>query len=286
MKTKTLTFILCCIAYINSFSQDVIIKNDGKKLEVIIKKVNKNNIKYILFNDPNKVTYTIDKVLITNVEFAFGKKDLDVNDPEKNPYYFAEDKIQNIMLNFSAFRGNTLAFAYERVIKPGQSYMAELKIYGLGIKSDSEIKRSGLGFDFHYRIKTKSFFNKKTYRPNHILDGSYFAPIVGFSFGNKTIESYNYTYYDDYNSSKTKKDSKHAVFHFGIQYGRQWILQRAISVDTSIGFHYYIGSTSKLNVFETIGLGNMAGGGNTLGSLNLRIGFLTGKKRYINRKKD
>jgi hypothetical protein len=69
MKTKTLTFILCCIAYINSFSQDVIIKNDGKKLEVIIKKVNKNNIKYILFNDPNKVTYTIDKVLITNVDY-------------------------------------------------------------------------------------------------------------------------------------------------------------------------------------------------------------------------
>jgi len=278
MKTRIYTIILCCLAYMNSFSQDIIIKKDGKKMKVIIQKVTKNNIKYILFDDPNKVTYTIDKILVTNVEFAYGKKDLDLKNPEKNPHYFADDKIQNIMLNFSAFSGNTFAVAYERAIKPGQSLMAELKIYGLGIKSDSEIKRSGLGLDFHYRLKTKSFFNKEEYRPKHILNGSYFAPIVGLSFGEKTFKSYSYY---DYNSGKTEKESKHFVIHFGIQYGHQWILQRAVSIDTSVGFHYYIGSTSKLNTFETIGLGNMAGDGNVLGSFNLRIGFLTGKKKYV-----
>lgn len=264
------------LAYYNSYAQDIIIKNNGEKLEVIIKKVTKNNIKYILFDDPNKVLYTIDKVLITNVVFSYGKKDLDVKDPEKNPYYFAEDKIGNIMINFSAFSGNTLAFAYEKVIKPGQSIMSELKLYGLGSKPESEEKRSGLGIDFHYRLKTKSFFSKKEYRPKHILHGPYFAPIIGLSTG-------SISYDNKYQYTNSKKKLEHTIFHFGIQYGNQWILQRKISIDTSFGFHYYLGNQSTGNEQETIRLGNMVGGSNKLFSFNLRVGFLTGKKRYVNK---
>lgn len=268
MKTKTLALILCCIAYFNSFSQDIIIKKSGEKLEVIIKKVTKNNIKYILFNDPNKVRYTIDKVLITNVEFAFNKKNLDVNDPEKNPYYFSEDQVNNIMINFSAFSGNTFAFAYERALKPGQSLMGELKIYGLGSKPDFEEKRSGFGFDLHYRLKTKSFFNKEEYRPQHIFAGPYFAPTLGFSTGSRSEYMYQ---------NKTQ-NMKHNIFHFGIQYGNQWIIQRKISVDTSFGFHYYFGSQTDTDEYESLSLGNMIGEGGNLFSFNLRIGFLTGKR--------
>ena len=272
MKTKICTLIACIITCVNSFAQDIIIKKDGKKMKVIIKKVTKNNIKYIVFNDPNKVIYTIDKVLVTNVEFAYGEKKLDIKDPEKNPYYFADDKTQNIMLNFSAFGGNTLAFAYEKAINPGQSIMTELKIYGLGSKSEFESERSGLGIDFHYRLKTKSFFSKKEYRPKHILHGPYFAPMIGFSTGKI---AYRYRY------NNTSQDLKHTVFHLGIQYGNQWILQRKISIDTSFGFHYFAGSQSSTNNFEPVRLGNMVGSSNKLFSFNIRVGFLTGKNRYI-----
>ncbi len=277
MKTKIIAILLCFVACINSFAQDVITKKDGNKMKVTIQKVTKNNIKYILFDDPNKVIYTIDKVLITNVEFAYGKKDLDIKDPEKNPYYFAEDKINNILINFSAFGGNTLAFAYERAINPGQSIMTELKIYGLGSKSGNEESRSGLGIDLHYRLKTKSFFGEKEYRPKHILHGPYFAPIVGFSTG--SID-YKYRYYN------SNKNVKHTLFHFGIQYGNQWILQRKISIDTSFGFHYFMGSQSDTDDFEPVRLGNMVGSSNKLFSLNIRVGFLTGKNNYIKHKRD
>lgn len=272
MKTKTITILLCFIVSINLFSQDVITKTDGKKLTVTIKKVTKNNIKYILFDDPNKVTYTIDKVLISSVEFAYGKNDLDIKDPETDPYYFAEDKINNMMINFSAFGGNTLALAYEKAINPGQSVMTELKIYGLGSKSEFEEKRNGLGVDLHYRLKTKSFFSKKEYRPKHILHGPYFAPMIGFSTG--TI-AYKYTY------NNSSENLKHSVFHFGIQYGNQWILQRKISIDTSFGFHYFIGSQSSADYYEPLRLGNMIGNSNKLFSFNIRVGFLTGKNKYI-----
>ena len=270
MKTKIITLLLFAIFSINSFAQDVITKKDGTKLKVTIQKVTKNNIKYILFNDPNKVTYTIDKFLISNVEFAFNKSNLDVNDPEKNPSYFAEDQTNNIMLNFSAFSGNTFAFAYERALKPGQSIMGELKIYGLGSKPDFEEKRSGFGFDVHYRLKTKSFFNKKEYRPQHIFAGPYFAPTLGFSTGSRS----------EYRYQNTTQSYKHNIFHFGIQYGNQWIIQRKLSVDTSFGFHYYFGSQTGSDEYESIRLGNMVGERGNLFSFNLRIGFLTGKSNY------
>jgi len=284
MKTKTIIILLCLVACFKAFAQDIITKKDGKKLKVTIKKVTKNKIKYILFDDPNKVAYTIDKVLITNVEFAFGKKDLDIKDPEKNPYYFADDKVNNILINFSAFSGNTFAVAYEKAINPGQSIMTELKIYGVGSKSGNEESRSGLGIDLHYRLKTRSFFSKKEYRPKHILHGPYFAPVIGFSTGTIAYQyNYSYGYGHGHGYNKTSQELKHTIFHFGIQYGNQWILQRKISIDTSFGFHYFAGTQSSTDDFEPIRLGNMIGNGNKLFSFNIRVGFLTGKKRYIER---
>ena len=274
MKTKITTLIICCIAYINSFAQDVITKKDGKILEVTIKRVTKNKIEYILYNDPNKVRYSIDKVLITNVEFAFNKQKLNVKDPEKNLYYFIEDKINNVLLNFSAFTGNTLAIAYERALKPGQSIMSEIKIYGAGSAPMSEAGRSGIGLDVHYRLKTQSFFSKKTYRPKHILHGPYFAPMIGFSTG---------TLKQQYHYQNTSKDLKHTGFHFGLQYGNQWIIQRKLSIDASFGYHYFFGSTSDNNENNTLRLGNMIGNNNKLFSFNLRVGFLTGKRKYTNK---
>ena len=51
MKTKTLALIVCFIAYFNSFSQDIITKKSGEKLEVIInsaiKKANELKHEYL-----------------------------------------------------------------------------------------------------------------------------------------------------------------------------------------------------------------------------------------------
>ena len=108
---------------------------------------------------------------------------------------------------------------------------------------------------------------KKEYRPQHILAGPYFAPTFGFSTG--SISEYLH-------QNKTQ-NIKHNIFHFGIQYGNQWIIQRKISVDSSFGFHYYFGSHTSTNKYASISLGNMTGEGGNLFSFNLRIGFLTGK---------
>ena len=279
MNKKISLLILCLVAYFNTFSQDIIEQKDGKKLEVIIKKVTKKTITYTFFDDPNNVLHSIDKVLVANIEFSYGQKNIDLKDPEKNPYYFMDDKIQNVLFNFSALGGNTFAVAYERVLRPGQSIMTELKLYGLGVLALSEKERSGVGLDVSYRLKTQSFFNKNKYRPKHLLHGPYFAPVVGLSSGSMT-----YYGFDD-NYDRIPKKNKHTILHLGIQYGNQWILYRKLSVDASFGFHYYRGKQSNEDEGAPLRLGNMLGSDNKLVSFNVRVGFLTGKQTYKAKKK-
>jgi hypothetical protein len=266
MKLKFLTISLFFIGLLNSFSQDIITKKDGTKMEVIIKEVNDKTIKYVDFKDPNGVIFTIDKVLVRDVKFSYGK-DLEIKNPEEDALYFADDKLNNWLFNFSSFGGNTLGLAYERALKPGQSIMAEAKIYGLGIKRNFEDNRTGFGLDVFYRLKTKSLFSRGEYRPKHLLHGAYFSPVIGFSTGEI-----------NYDNNTT---DKHTIFHFGIHYGKQWILQRTLSVDASIGVHYYLGSDDDSNNYEPLKLGNMVGGDSVLFGFNFRIGFLSGKKNSI-----
>lgn len=270
---NTITLLFCLLVYFTSLrAQDVITKKDGKKLEVIIKKVTRNTVEYYNFNDPKKVVFTLDKFLIKDLQFSYGEK-LDVKNPEKNPLYFYEDKINNVMFNFLAFNSNSLILSYEKNTGFGQSILLDMKLYGLGTKPEDEISRSGFGLDVSYRFKTKSFFNKDSFRPNHMLEGSYFAPIAGFSNGSLVFD-------DGYLNPK-RKEISHSIFHFGLQYGHQWIIQRLISIDASIGFHYYFGDDG-LDTYEydSLDLGNMSGQNGNLFSFNLRIGFLVGKKTF------
>lgn len=268
---KTILFILFIFSLTAIHAQDVIIKNDGTKMSVTIKEVGEKTIKYVDPRDPNSIVFTIDKALVKEVKFSYGKN-MEVKNPETNTTYFADDKINNFTLNFIAISGNTLALGYERAIKPGQSFFTEAKIYGAGIKADREKNRSGFGLDIAYRLKIKSLFNANDYRPDHLLQGSYFSPVLGFSTG--TFE-YKNDVYDD--ASYRKYD--HSIVHFGIQYGKEWILQNTLSIDASVGFHYYVGSAEQNEKnFEPIRLGNMLGNQNKLFAFNLRIGFLAGKK--------
>ncbi len=285
LKIMTIAFFF---SFANAFAQDIITKKDGTTLEVIIKEVENNIIKYVDFNDPNGVVFSIDKAFVSNVEFKYGKS-LEVKNTEGDLLYYTDDKINNIMFNFLAFGSNTLGLAYERAIKPGQSVLGEMKIYGLGIPSKN-IDRSGFGLDVAYRLKTKALLRGDAYRPKHILHGAYFSPVIGFSMGDTTYNNYYYGY--DGSSSNTHTYTlEHAVAHFGIQYGKQWILQNKLSIDGSLGFHYYTGSfdgdidrDGYYYDSKPLRLGNMIGNANKLFSFNLRIGFLVGKESIVKKK--
>ena len=265
LKVAMLLCFIICISCINA--QDILTKKDGKKIEAIVKKVTKNNIKYVLFNDPNGVMFTIDKVLLKEVKFAYGK-DLEVKNPENDANYYIEDKTAAYFFNFSAFSNNTLSIAYQKNLKLGHSFMAEAKVYGLGNKEKPEISRNGFGLDAYYRFKTSSLFHRGEFRPKHILNGQYVSPVIGFSTGNIIFEDFI-----------KNEETSHTIFHFGVHVGQEWIIQRIFAIDASIGLHYYIGTAKNNYDYDgTIRTGNMFGSENTLLGFNLRIGFLAGKK--------
>jgi len=275
--------VIFTTSFSTSFAQDIITKKDGTTLEVIIKEVKNNTITYVDFKDPNGVVFTIDKAFVSNVDFKHGKQ-LEVKSTEGNLLYYAEDKINNILFNFSAFGSNTLGLAYERAIKPGQSIFGEIKLYGVGINSN-DIDRNGFGADIAYRLKTKALFRGDNYRPKHILHGSYFSPVLGFSSGEMNYRPYIYS------DSNQRIILKHSIFHFGIQYGKQWILNNTLSIDASVGFHYYGGNFDGDDIKNNINyigaplrLGNMIGSDNKLFGFNLRIGILAGKESIVKKK--
>lgn len=278
------TFIIGIIIYFisfNIFTQDILVKKDGEKLNVIVKKVDKNSIEYYNFEDPNKTIFKLDKALIISIDFAYGNK-LDIENPENDFYYYSDNKINNLQVNFSSLSNNTLGVSYEKALQPKKSILAELKIYGIGSKSFLEVNRSGFGIDFSYRLKVKSLFEKKSYEPKHILSGPYFSPLLGFSLG--SIK-------EEYIFSDGIYKSSHKIIHFGLQYGKQWIFKNSMSLDASIGYHYYIGKLSSDNSNNidysdiTLRLGNMVGSNDKLFSFNLRFGFLFGKEKLLNNKK-
>lgn len=139
-----------------------------------------------------------------------------------------------------------------------------------GLSTDADDRR-GVGIDFGYKMKLKSLFKKSgTYRPDHILHGSYAKPMIGFH----ALTKRNY--------SDSETDFK--VMNVGLDIGKQWILNKTVSLDLHIGFHYYGGSIDRSN---TLGIfdeasgsffqgGDLIGSNNTATSIGFRIGYLFG----------
>ncbi len=274
---KKYLFILVLFWVTISYGQDIIVMKSGEKQEVIIKEITDTQIKYVDYKDPEGVLFTIDKVLVKEIRFKTGRK-MKMEPPEENEWYFADDKINNLTFNFLAFGSNTFAIGYERALAPGQSVFGELKIYGLGLRESEGLRnRSGFGMSISYRLKMFSFlFSSKKYRPEHVLNGLYIAPTLGFSTGK--IKRMYYDYYADQQNFET---INHSIVFLGLMGGMQFIVQRTLALDLNLGLMYYGGNDDNNFVFG----GNFFGADGLLIGYNLRIGFLFGKQRLVDKNK-
>lgn len=270
-----LLFVFAFIGFSQSaYAQDEIVKKNGKKMSVWIKEVSDTQIKYIEVGDPNEIIFTIDRVLVKSVEFSYGKK-MKQEEGEYSDEYFYDDKCQNLKINFLALRGNDIILTYERALSPQTALEMSLKILGFPF-FDNGNDHKGVGMDVGYKMKLKSLFKKDgSYRPDHLLHGSYAKPMIGF-------HGFNY----DNGSRRTT----YRLINVGIDVGKQWILNKTVSLDIHIGFHYYGGSEKRTvnGITDDVGLngfgiGDLAGGENVAASLGFRIGYLFGN--YGNQQK-
>lgn len=256
------------------FSQDIIIKKDGEKVKAKIIEINDTQIKYYEFRDINNLIFTIDRALIKEIKFESGTKYKEER-PGSSEVYYAEDRINNLKLNFFTIGDGDLLFTFERAIDAGSSWEATLKIYGLGDGSDFNSDDSGFGINGAYKLKFGNLFKKSSeYRPKHILHGGYLRPVLGYSYSKREF---------DFNANNRFRESDSYV-HFGLDIGKQWILRNTISIDLFLGFHYYGGSftssdpnADRFNIFNDIEDGDLVGSENRAVAFGLRVGGLFSK---------
>jgi hypothetical protein len=268
MSTRSLKllFTLCLAIFTMSFAaaQDIIILKDGKRIEAKIIEVSDYEIRYNEWDDPNGIVFTVDRAMIKEIRYSFGRRETQ-EDPEENTLYYFEDRINNLKINFTALGGATTVLLYERGLSPHSGIEGYIKLNGVGFNNDNE--KSGFGLGAGYKVKIGSLFKKDSYRPKHYLAGWYFKPGIGFNAVNADrgqYESYNYV-------------------HFGFDIGHQWVFRNSISLDMFMGFHYYGGSFDERgsgDIFfeDDFADGNIAGADNVAWMYGIRVGFVFGSE--------
>ena len=254
-------------------AQDIIVKKDGEKVKAKIIEITDTQIKYYEFRDINNLIFTIDRALIKEIKFETGTKYKEER-PGTSDVYYAEDRINNLKVNFIALGEGDLIFTFERAIDASSSWETTLKLYGVG-DGNNYSNDSGLGFHVGYKFKLGNIFKKSNeYRPKHILHGGYFRPMLGYSYSKA-----------EYSQQSNRSSETDSYAHFGLDIGKQWILKNTVSFDIHLGFHYYGGSFTSsdpnadiFDIYNDIEDGDLAGGDNRAVSFGIRVGGLFTKQ--------
>lgn len=269
MKQLFLLIILSLTAKVG-FSQDIIKQKNGEKMEVKIVELADDYVKFYYYEDPDKVEIVMNRSLIREIEFEYGRKEEEIT-PGLDESYFVDDKRNNVLVNFTAIASQTGMVGYERSLNPNSSVGGAIKIHGAGAQTGYYDNKSGFGAEVNYKVKTGNIFKKNDYRPNHLLQGFYLRPNLGFS---------NAEFDDDQDSFYYGGSEKYTYVHGGFDFGNQWIFNNILSLDIYTGINFFGGSYEEefngevYDSYPTIRDGNMAGDSNVAVRYGLQLGFL------------
>ena len=280
-KKQIWAIFIFLIISVGSYAQDIIVLKNGKEIDCTIKELSDTNIKYIEIADANQVVFNLSRGQVREIKFSYGKV-IEEKSNVINELYFYDDRRSNLKVNFYAIGRDALIFTYERSINLYSSWEVTTKFLGLGFTDDG--RESGMGLDIGYKFKLNSLFNGTNYRPDHLLHGSYLRGALGIAATDK--ESFQF-----YGNNKM---ISRTLVHFGLDFGKQWIIHNNISLDLFAGIHYY-GKVGKDSNFNAIGIddviddafrhGDITGIANRAISFGIRVGFLFEKNKNISKNK-
>lgn len=276
---KLILILVSILAYQSTIAQDVIQQNDGKRLKVKITELADGYVKFYHFEDPDKVEIKMNRSLIKEIKFEYGRKEQTI-EPGLNEAYFVNDKRNNIKLNFLGIAGGSTILSYERGLNPFSSVEGSVKLHGVGVGDEAKNK-SGFGIEGAYKMKFGKLFGKGDYRPKHLLNGFYLKPGLGFSAAKTKVwvgSSYNTV---TNTTTNIYSDKEYNYFHGGLDIGKQWILNNKLSLEPYAGLHYYGGKNEEKDSpcqscaeQFSISDGNMSGSRNSAGRFGINIGYL------------
>jgi len=231
---KSTITLLLVVASIAIMAQDKIIKKSGSIIECSVSEVGSDEIKYFYQDNP-KIVFGIDKALIERIEFATGEIMKIESNTFNNPEYYANQGTHAVKISFLSQLNSSTEFTYEQSLKPGKSWEASLGIIGLGFDLQDKKPEGAYGkFAFKF-IKSPDFYTHQMHY-SHILKGAYFAPEIAFRYVH--YEDYDYWWYSNTDSKKTKEDY---AFALTLKFGKQWVFDDSFLVDLYFGIGYGAG---------------------------------------------
>ena len=190
-----------------------------------------------------------------------------------------QDRSNIIKINIFSLVSKDLILSYEQALNVKSS--VELKIKWLGIPIGQDRPKKGIAGDMGYKIRTNYFLkssNDQYY--DHLLQGSYFKPLIGFQYLNIA----------DIPSNTTRNLR---IVHIGIELGLQYVFDNVSSIDFYAGVHRYMGPDLTANQMTTVNspsenwrAGDLWGRDNSALSIGWRFGYLfCSYEKQLSRKK-
>ncbi len=242
-------------------AQDVIYKKGGKKMEVKVKEIGLDEVKYVEYNNQDGVIYSISKDAIDKVKFENGRTETFITDFE-NPELYADQKKRALKIGFLGPLFGFTEFSFEQNLAPGRSFEIKLGGIGLGKNIDNRDAR-GVYVGASYKFYNKPSHFLRGMRYAHILKGGYIRPEIAFGS------------YGEQDPNKRNSIGERRTVTFGtlmLNLGKQWVYSDAFLLDLFVGIGYGFDSTSNeggqynfTNVTTDAGIAFAAG---------FRIGFL------------
>lgn len=213
-------------------AQDVIYKKGGKKMEVKIKEIGMDDIKYVELDDQDGVIRSIAKDAVEKIKYENGKVEEFVSDFD-NPEFYADQKNKAIKINFfSPMRGFT-ELAYEQNLAPGRSIEAKMGIIGLGFNKEDR-NPGGFYGGFSYKFYRTPDHYLRGMRYAHILKGGYVRPEIVFGGYSEDVDK-------DFNGSTERRNVTFGAVMINL--GKQWVFSDAFLLDLYVGGGYGFDST-------------------------------------------
>lgn len=244
-KSALLLFFVSFISY--AHSQDMILKKNSEIIKCRITEIGLDEVKYLLPDYPERLTFSIDKEHITKVVLENGQE-MTFEKAMTNPESYMDNHKNAFKVDFLSPLTGNLTFGYEHSLKPGRSVEGTIGIIGLGIDVD-DMNAGGLFVKAGYKFIKDPDFYLRGMRYAHILKGSYVKPEIALGLYGRDI--YNrYGYYDDWGNwhpQYAPSRYRETVFSGTIQLvvGKQWVYDNIFLVDFNAGIGYGFVSRSE-----------------------------------------
>lgn len=270
MKKTLQLFISLCFASLwcsIATAQDIIILNNGKNIECVVKELTESYVKYENTSPYNARLTSLDRSFVSEIIIG-GTTVVDQSYILVTDQYVPQPHRSNVKLNLLGIRFDALILTYEHVLSENSSIEFSPKYIGLGLTDATN--EEGYAMQIGYKLQLKNVLERWVYWPDEVLDASYIRFGTGMGYTS-----------DKWNVGETKIEKTAKVFHMGVDLGFQWTFEERLVFDLYGGGQYgggtfarYVDEVESQYASDNYNFGDIIGDNDWSVSFGVRVGYM------------